>query len=40
MGKYQRDEYERKKILWIIKILRAKGINNSTEKVISTLAKW
>jgi hypothetical protein len=45
MNKQQRDEYERKKILWIIKDLRARGVHNSADKVeetykyIITLAK-
>ncbi|EJV59618.1 hypothetical protein IEU_05545 [Bacillus mycoides] len=29
MNKQQRDEYERKKILWIIKDLRAREVHNS-----------
>ena len=33
MDKQQRDEYERKKILWIIKDLRARGVYNSVDKV-------
>lgn len=33
MDKQQRDEYEQKKLLWIIKDLRAKGIHNSADKV-------
>ncbi len=32
-NKEQRDEYERKKLLWIIKDLRVKGIHNSADKV-------
>lgn len=32
-NKQQRDEYEQKKLLWIIKDLRARGIHNSTDKV-------
>jgi len=31
--KQQRDEYERKKLAWIIKDLRARGIHNSGYKV-------
>ncbi|WP_165775602.1 hypothetical protein [Bacillus wiedmannii] len=33
MDKQQRDEYEHKKLLWIIKDLRAGGIHNSADKV-------
>lgn len=33
MDKQQRDEYEKKKLLWIIKDLRARGIHNSADKV-------
>ncbi|MEI3895899.1 MULTISPECIES: hypothetical protein [unclassified Bacillus (in: firmicutes)] len=33
MDKQQRDEYEQKKLLWIIKDLRARGIHNSVDKV-------
>ncbi|WP_180231077.1 hypothetical protein [Bacillus toyonensis] len=33
MDKQQRDEYERKKILWIIKDLRTKGVYDSADKV-------
>lgn len=33
MDKQQRDEYEQKKILWIIKDLRARGVHNSADKV-------
>ncbi|WP_264541460.1 hypothetical protein [Bacillus thuringiensis] len=36
MDKQQRDEYEGKKILWIIKDLRAKGVHNSADKVEET----
>ncbi|MGU3373228.1 hypothetical protein [Bacillus mycoides] len=36
MNKQQRDEDERKKILWIIKDLRARGIHDSTDKVEKT----
>ncbi len=32
-NKEQRDEYERKKLAWIIKDLRARGIHNSADKV-------
>ncbi|WP_242227205.1 hypothetical protein [Bacillus cereus group sp. BfR-BA-01315] len=30
------DEYEREKILWIIKDLRARGVHNSADKVEET----
>ncbi|MFJ7552460.1 hypothetical protein ACIQXZ_00910 [Bacillus thuringiensis] len=33
MDKQQRDEYEQKKLAWIIKDLRARGIHNSADKV-------
>ncbi|MHA4046428.1 hypothetical protein [Bacillus cereus] len=33
MDKQQRDEYERKKLAWIIKDLRTKGVHNSADKV-------
>lgn len=33
MDKEQRDEYEQKKLAWIIKDLRARGIHNSAYKV-------
>jgi hypothetical protein len=33
MDKQQRDEDERKKILWIIKDLRAREVHNSADKV-------
>ncbi|MGG1339690.1 hypothetical protein ABE244_03685 [Bacillus toyonensis] len=33
MDKQQRDEYERKKILWIIKDLRDRDVHNSAETV-------
>ncbi|QTR83189.1 hypothetical protein JC777_00980 [Bacillus cytotoxicus] len=33
MDKQQRDGYEQKKLAWIIKDLRAKGIHNSADKV-------
>ncbi|MFK4380194.1 hypothetical protein ABH948_005644 [Bacillus sp. RC218] len=36
MDKQQRDEYEQKKILWIIKDLRARGVHNSADKVEET----
>lgn len=36
ISKQQRDEDERKKILWIIKDLRAKGVHNSTDMVEET----
>lgn len=39
-NKQQRDEYERKKILWIIKDLRAKGVHNSADKVGETYKKY
>lgn len=32
-NKEQRDEYEQKKLAWIIKDLRARGIHNSADKV-------
>lgn len=32
-NKQQRDEYEKKKLAWIIKDLRSKGIHNSADKV-------
>ncbi|MHA4260298.1 hypothetical protein ACX17C_14795 [Bacillus cereus] len=32
-NKQQCDEYERKKILWIIKDFRLKGVHNSAHKV-------
>ncbi|USL05398.1 hypothetical protein LIS83_29010 (plasmid) [Bacillus anthracis] len=32
-NKEQRDEDEQKKLLWIIKDLRAKGIHNNADKV-------
>ncbi|MGE1028596.1 hypothetical protein ACQGS5_02835 [Bacillus sp. GKis3/1] len=32
-NKQQRDEDEQKKLLWIIKDLRARGIHNSADKV-------
>ncbi|NIA59477.1 hypothetical protein G5716_14240 [Bacillus pacificus] len=32
-NKEQHDEYEQKKLLWIIKGLRARGIHNSADKV-------
>ncbi|MDA1581912.1 hypothetical protein [Bacillus cereus group sp. TH228LC] len=32
-NKEQQDEYEQKKLLWIIKDLRARGIHNSADKV-------
>lgn len=38
MGKQQRDEYERKKILWIIKDLRTRRIHNSADKVEETIS--
>lgn len=33
MNKQQRDEYEQKKLAWIIKDLRARGIHNGADKV-------
>lgn len=33
MDKQQRDEYEQKKLAWIIKDLRDRGIHNSADKV-------
>ncbi|MGY3419171.1 hypothetical protein ACVWY4_005400 [Bacillus mycoides] len=33
ISKQQRDEYEQKKLLWIIKDLRARGVDNSADKV-------
>ncbi len=39
-NKRQRDEYERKKILWIIKDLRAKGVHNSADKVEETYKRY
>lgn len=33
MDREQRDEYERKKISWIIKDLRARRVHNSADKV-------
>ncbi|WP_176544021.1 hypothetical protein [Bacillus cereus] len=39
-NKQQRDEYERKKILWIIKDLRAKGVQNSADKVEETYKRY
>lgn len=32
-NKKQRDEYEQKKLLWIIKDLRARELHNSADKV-------
>lgn len=32
-NKEQRDEYEQKKLAWIIKDLRTRGIHNSADKV-------
>lgn len=32
-NKEQRDEYEQKKISWIIKDLRSRGVHNSADKV-------
>lgn len=40
INKQQRDEYERKKILWIIKDLRAKGVHNSADKVEETYKRY
>ncbi|MGR5993190.1 hypothetical protein ACT7C9_01635 [Bacillus cereus] len=36
MDKQRRDEYEQKKLAWIIKDLRARGIHNSADKVEET----
>lgn len=36
MSKEQRDEYERKKILWIIKDLRTREVHNSADKIEET----
>ncbi|WP_305928095.1 hypothetical protein [Bacillus mycoides] len=33
MDREQRDEYEQKKLLWIITDLRAKDVHNSADKV-------
>lgn len=33
MKKQQCDEYEKKKLMWIIKNLRTRGIHNSADKV-------
>ncbi|MFA2694526.1 hypothetical protein [Bacillus mycoides] len=33
MDREQRDEYEQKEILWIIKDLRAREVHNSADKV-------
>ncbi|WP_201309442.1 hypothetical protein [Bacillus mycoides] len=40
MDKQQRDEYEQKKISWIIKDLRARGEDNSADKVEETYKKY
>lgn len=40
INKQQRDEYERKKILRIIKDLRAKGVHNSADKVEETYKRY
>ncbi|MGE8057329.1 hypothetical protein ACQKOD_26275 [Bacillus mycoides] len=40
MDKQERDEYERKKILWIIKDLRANGVHNGADKVEETYKKY
>lgn len=40
MDKQQRDEYEQKKISWIIKNLRARGIHNSADKVEETYKRY
>ncbi|MCU4734220.1 hypothetical protein OCE56_28750 [Bacillus cereus] len=39
-NKEQQDEYERRKILWIIKDLRAKGVHNSADKVEETYKRY
>lgn len=36
MDKQHRDEYEQKKISWIIKDLRAREVHNSADKVEDT----
>lgn len=36
MDKQRQDEYEREKLLWIIRDLRAKGVHNSADKVEDT----
>jgi len=36
MTKEQRDEYEREKILWIIKDLRTREVHNSADKIEET----
>ncbi|MEW9595803.1 hypothetical protein U9R71_20540 [Bacillus toyonensis] len=40
MEKQQRNEYERKKLAWIIKDLRARGIHNSADKVEEAHKKY
>ncbi|WP_212934910.1 hypothetical protein [Bacillus hominis] len=39
-NKEQRDEYEQKKLSWIIKDLRARGIHNSADKVEEAHKKY
>ncbi|MED1303685.1 hypothetical protein P4U65_24670 [Bacillus pacificus] len=34
MNKQQCDEYEQKKLLWIIKDLKARGIHNSADVIL------
>ncbi|ABY46866.1 hypothetical protein [Bacillus mycoides] len=36
MDREQRDEYEQKKLTWIIKDLRVRGVHNSADKVEET----
>lgn len=40
MDKQQRNEYERKKILWIISDLKTRGVHNSADKVEETYKKY
>jgi hypothetical protein len=39
-NKKQRDEYEQKKLTWIIKDLRAKGVHNSADRVEETYKRY
>lgn len=39
-NKEQRHEYEQKKLAWIIKDLRARGIHNSADKVEETYKRY
>ncbi|MGX5475883.1 hypothetical protein [Bacillus toyonensis] len=39
-NKQQRDEYEQKKLLLIIKDLRARGVHNSADKVEEAHKKY